>query len=225
MAKERGGGTEKDAYAQNYMAGSGAVLLRDKFVGRAQVAMVGFVALWCALGAIATFAAALPKSSPGVGLFLVAMTAFFAFIAVGLGVVRTVVSERELWVQCAFWGPRVPVERIRDCRVVPFEWMKFGGWGIKRSRDGTWAYVVSPTGNVVEVTWTTEDGKEHKALFSASNPAEVVAAVNRARGTAVAPGARVATDESSADAAAAAEAEAERELAEGDAERAKRREG
>lgn len=61
------------------------------------------------------------------------------------------------------------------------DWTKFGGWGIKRSGDGTWAYVLNASGDVVELSFSDTDGTARTALFSASNPTAVVAAIERAR--------------------------------------------
>src|SRR5262245_19951447 len=107
-----------DAYAEEYMKGAGRVLLRDKVVSRGASALLGSTSLWCFGWAVATFLGALPKSSTGVGLFLTLMAAFFALLAATLTVVRTVVSAAEVHVQYGLWGPRVPVSRVRGCRVT-----------------------------------------------------------------------------------------------------------
>lgn len=160
--------------------GGGTVLCRDKVVGRKfQLALLLPLA-WCLGGAIASFAGLLPGSSAGVGAFLVAMSAFFAFLWATLAVIRTVVSDREVHVQYGLWGPRVPIESVESCRVVEYDWARFGGWGIKRDGEGTWAYVFT-NGKVVELTWRETDGTQKKALFSASDPAGVVQAVQQAR--------------------------------------------
>lgn len=181
-------------YESEYMRGQGRVLLRDKVVAKVSLALLAFFALWCGAGAIGSLVA-----SAGVGLvlFLVAMSAFFAFLALTLTVVRVVVSEGELYVQYGLWGPRIPIGRIRSCRAVPYDWKEFGGWGIKRSGDGTWAYVTSSRGDVVEVTYD-EGETQKRVLFSASDPRSVVAAVEEARaktGVRIGTDARVATEE------------------------------
>ncbi len=184
--------------------------MRDKFVARSLYLLTGIPAVALLASAIATFAGALPKSSPGVAVALLFGAVVTALIPLVLGAVRTVVTQTEVWVQCGFWGPRVPNDRITACRVVPYDWMKFGGWGIKRSFDGTWAYVLSGRGEVVEMTWTGDDGSEHKAQFSAGSPGEVVAAIQRARGSATAPKARI--EASAGEDASRREAEAEAEV-------------
>lgn len=158
----------------------GTVLCRDKVVGRKfQLALLLPLA-WCLGGAIVTFAGLLPGSSAAVGAFLLAMSAFFAFLWTTLSVIRTVVSDREVHVQYGLWGPRVPIEQVRSCRVVDYDWARFGGWGIKRDGEGTWAYVFT-NGKVVELTWQEPDGTEKKVLFSASDPEAIVRAVQQAR--------------------------------------------
>ncbi|MBL8715266.1 MAG: hypothetical protein JNL79_04690 [Myxococcales bacterium] len=207
-----------DAYAKKYMAGAGAVLLRDTKVGRTSLAILGLVTLWCGGGAIGAFLNVLPKSSVGAAVFMTFMTAFFAFLALTLTVVRTVVSEGEVQVQCGLWGPRVPMERVTSCRVVPYDWVRFAGWGIKRSADGTWAYTLDAKSDVVELTWTDEAGEAHAAQFSASDPHAVAAAVEKARATRL----RIAVDDeavASDRAIVEAAAEEAEEAAEGTARR------
>ena len=183
---------DDDPYAANYMKGAGRVILRDKVVSRSLAGLLGFFVLWCGGGAIATFLGLLPKSSVGVGFFLLLMASFFAFLTMTLTVARTMVSEGEVRLQYGLWGPRIPVGSIRRCRVVAYDWKRFGGWGIKRSGDGTWAYVLSGTGDVVELTWMAEDGEEKTVQFSASDPRAFVAAVDEARGATT--GVRIAAD-------------------------------
>ncbi len=200
-----------DAYAKKYMSGAGAVLLRDTKVGRSTLALLGFVALWCGAGAVASFLHLLPKSGLGASLFLTLLTAFFTFLALTLTVVRTVVSEREVLVQYGLWGPRVPMGRVTSCRVVPYDWVRFAGWGIKRSADGTWAYVLDAKSEVVELQWTDEAGEARAVQFSASDPHAVASAVEQARAARLRVATEVSDGEGLAEAAAAeAEQDAER---------------
>jgi hypothetical protein len=213
-------GDESDAYAKQYMEGSGKVLLLDKARSRVLLGVLGLAAILNGGGAVATLLGALPKSSPGVAALLAVMTAFFALLAVTMTVVRTVVSEREVHVQLGLWGPRVPIERVLGCRVTPYDWTKFGGFGIRRSFDGTWAYVMG-RGEVVELRFTDDAGAERTVLFSAADPHAVAAAVARSR--AAAQGPRVALG-ATAPSRARIAAEAEEELVDDEAraERARR---
>lgn len=168
-----------DGYEGQYMAGGGGtVLRRDKVVGRRFQFWMAVPALWCLLGTILTFSGLLGPAT-WVGVMLGVLTAFFAFLWATLSVIRTVVSDREVFVQYGLWGPRVPIERVRSCRVVDYDWASYGGWGMKRSPDGTWAYVIS-NGKVVELTWQAEDGIEKKALFSADDAVATVTAIHKA---------------------------------------------
>lgn len=219
MSKPKTAGSTDD-YAASYMSGTGRVLLRDKVVGRVSLLLLGFAALWCGGGAVASFADLLPKASFGAGVFLVFMTAFFGFLAATLTIVRTVVSEGEVLVQYGLWGPRVPIGRVLGARVVPYDWKRFGGWGIKRDGEGTRAYVMSARGDVVELRYADEKGDERKAQFSASDPAGVVAAIEQARAgrsrARVAEAGTRASDELAGEKAGEAELEAEEPDAEAD---------
>ncbi len=198
--------TESDAYAATYMKGAGRVVLRDKAVGRTLLVILGLATLWCGGGAVLAFLGLGLKASIGAAMFLSLLTTLFAFLTATMTVVRTVVSAAEVHVQFGLWGPRVPVGRIRRCRVTPYDWMKFGGWGIRRSGDGVWAYVLKSGGDVVEFTWTDDAGAEKTAQFSASDPRAVVAAIEEAR--AAAAGASTAIDEAGRQGARIADDEA-----------------
>jgi hypothetical protein len=187
-----------DDYEASYMKGAGNVLLRDKTVSRKFVALLGFFALWCGIPAIGAFLGLIPKAGIGTALFLTVMSAFFAFLATTLTVIRVVVSEGRVHVQHGLWGPRVPIERVRGARVVKYDWKEFGGWGLRRSGDGTWAYVMTG-GDVVEMKYADEQGDEKRVLFSATNPSAVVASIEEARaraGVRIAADVRVAEEES-----------------------------
>lgn len=55
-----------------------------------------------------------------------------------------------------------------SCRVVDYDWTKYGGWGIRRGADGSWAYVPS-SGSVVEIVY--RDGvKEKTVVLGAADP-------------------------------------------------------
>lgn len=168
-----------DGYEGQYMTGGGGtVLRRDKVVGRKFQFWMSLPALWCLLGTIVTFSGLLGPAT-WVGFMLAALTAFFTFLWATLSVIRTVVSDREIHVQYGLWGPRVPVERLRSCRVIDYNWADYGGWGMKRAPDGTWAYVIT-NGKVVEITWQTDDGSEKRAVFSADDPVATAAAIQKA---------------------------------------------
>ena len=166
-----------DEYESEYMPGGGQVLHRSKLVARRlALLMLTLGVLMGVLAGVSFF------TGP---LFASIMLAFgsltMLFVSLGLSVMRTKVTSEELHVQYGLWGPRVPITAITSCNVIPYDWKKFGGWGIKRSMDGVWSYTPTMVERVVAISWTDDKGKTKKAVFAAEDPDSVVAAVRKAR--------------------------------------------
>ncbi len=170
-----------DDYTAKYMTGPRRVLHKDTVTSRPLVLLLGVIALLSAGGGVADFLHVLPKSTTWAGVLLMCLAMLMAFLATTLTVLRTVVTEGEVYVQYGLWGPRVPIAKVRSAKVVKYDSFRFGGYGIKRASDGTWAYVLKAKDGVVELVWTDDAGKEKRAVFSASNPSAVVAAIEQAR--------------------------------------------
>jgi hypothetical protein len=115
-----------------------------------------------------------------VALAMIGSCAVFLGCGLLLSVIRVTVTSEDVAVQFGLWGPRVALEAIESCRVVAYDWKRFGGWGIKRAWDGTWAYTLSPSAPVVELRWRDGD-TTRAAVFNASDPEAVVAAIQRGR--------------------------------------------
>jgi hypothetical protein len=96
-----------------------------------------------------------------------------------LSVVRTIVTEHSVNVKFGLWGPEIPLSAIRSAKVVDYDWMKFGGWGIRRAMDGTWAYV--PGGKRVLELCFTEGNKERRILVGCENPDETARKIEQGR--------------------------------------------
>lgn len=174
---------------------------RDKRVSRGMAAILAVPALFTlGLTVFIGFAnAASSKPVPGPALpfvlaGLVALSAMFALLSLTFSVLRTVVTNSELVVKYGLWGPRVAIDRIRSCRVIEYDWTKFGGWGIRRGAGGVWAYVPA-SGDVVEVTYDDDDGSSRTILVGAQDAPALAREIERARS---ATGARIALEEDSA---------------------------
>ena len=55
-------------------------------------------------------------------------------------VLRVAVNTAHVHVQLGLFGPKIPIADILSCEATTYDWKKFGGWGIRRSFDGEWAY-------------------------------------------------------------------------------------
>jgi len=175
-----------DELEARHMEGGAAVVHRDKKVSRglaALVAVPGFLTI--VLAAYLAFAnATASKPVPADALpFVVGAIATLgvALVVMGVmfGVVRTVVTQHEVNVKFGLWGPRISLASIRSVKVVDYDWTKFGGWGIRRAMDGTWAYV--PGGKRVLEIRFVEDAKERCVLVGCENPDETARQIERAR--------------------------------------------
>jgi hypothetical protein len=212
-----------DAFEQEYMADGSAVRHRDKRVSRGMAAILAVPALFTLfLTFIIGFGnAGADRPLPDVALpfvlaGLVAFAMMFALLSLTFAVLRTIVTEREVIVRYGLWGPSIALEHITSCRVVDYEWTKFGGWGIRRGVGGTWAYVPGP-GQVVELRYDDGSG-ERTVQIGAFEAHSLAHAIDRAREAQT----RVRVGESAEDESAEAEAEAEA-VAEAERERHERR--
>ena len=175
-----------DAFEAMEMHDGAPVLHRDKHVSRR---MAGFIAasglLQIAIAifvAIANGSSSKPMPPTMLPVFVGAMIAFgLAMMVLGVvvGVLRTVVTKKAVHVKYGLWGPTIPLEAIQSCRVTEYDWTEFGGWGMRRGRNNSWAYVPK-SGPVVEVKYL-EDGKTKRVLIGASDAASTTQAIDAAR--------------------------------------------
>jgi hypothetical protein len=205
-----------DDFESDFMVGDASVRHADKRVSRAMAAIVGVWAPFCwALAIIIGFANASsdnPVPASALPLVLGAIAALglmFAALAVTFAVLRTVVTSTEVNVKYGLWGPTIPLEQIRSCKVVDYEWTKFGGWGIRRGVGGKWAYVPGP-GEVVEI----EYGDGDIVQIGAKDPRKLALEIDRARQAL----ARARIDVADSDVAAEERAAAKLETFEADSE-------
>ena len=78
---------------------------------------------------------------------------------------------------------RVRLRDLRDCRVVTYRWQDYGGYGIRRGRDGTVAYnVPGDRGKAVRLT-VGEGPKTRVYLLSTQDPERLCAVLRELTGT------------------------------------------
>jgi len=164
-----------DAFEATYMQDGSKVLHRDKRVSRKMALLLSGAGLFVLFQALslpffnASSARPMPESVLPfwvIGLGLLGLS--FFVLAVMLGVLRFVVTERAIHAKYGLWGPTIPLESVVSCKVVPYDWLKYGGWGIRRGIDGSWAYVPG-SGSVVEIAYRDGD-KEKKVVLGAHDP-------------------------------------------------------
>jgi hypothetical protein len=207
------GSRAPDDYEARYMAGED-VFYRDKI----KVPWKFFLlfALPIAVQGVALTAAGLSdKPVPAAVFLLLPFTiALLSIIALLFAVLRVTVTRSELIIQYGLFGPRIPLAAITESKAVDYSWMDYGGWGIRRGRDGSWAYnMVGDAGRAVRIEWTDPKGKKQVTLVASPDPEALARAIQRAR-TPARPKLRVAPDPALAEFLEEAEAEAEAALLE-----------
>jgi hypothetical protein len=190
-----------DPYESRYMDG-GAALVRSK------KRMPGWFFALLAGAAVAGLGGSVLAGGPLLpavvsGVFSLAL---LTVVGVLFSHLRVVATATHLHVQLGVFGPTIAYAQIRSLRAVPYDWKRFGGWGIRRSLDGVRAYSV-PGGNgeCLEILWD-DRGRRRTLVVSTDDAAAIVAAVERARAGAT--GVRV-TAEAAAGEGAPAEGSAE----------------
>ncbi len=170
-----------DDYEARYMAGEG-VIYRDKI--KAPRSFFALLALPMAIQAFALAAVALQGKPVPLVTYLMFpfMMALLAVMGLLFAVLRVTVTRREVLVQYGLFGPKIPLEAIQSCEAVVYDWKQYGGWGIRRGRDGSTAYnMMGDAGRAVRMVWKDAKGKLTTTLVASPSPDVLARAINHAR--------------------------------------------
>lgn len=206
----------EDEYEKQYMSEGGLLYESKSKAPLSFHLLVLMPSLFSAL--ILGFVSTLPGISPwvllaGLPALLITFPLWLLF-----AVLRVTVTQKHLHIQYGLFGPKIPLDKIEACDAVAYDWKRYGGFGIRRGRDGSWAYnMMGDQGRAARVKWRDEKGSEVTTLVSTPDPEGLAVAVRRARDAANKGPmhARIATDdevlaeERQLEAELAAEAEAE----------------
>ncbi len=165
-----------DSYEARYMNADAAVIQSRKPMPWWFFAILGVAALVSVGSGLASGSFAALLSLPVI-----------AVVALVLSVLRVVVTREFVHVQLGLWGPKIALADILSIEAMDYPAMRYGGWGIRRGLDGSWAYS-TPGGNGRCVRIEYRDGDRTKAVCVSTNDAdEVVSAVRslKAGGTGV----------------------------------------
>lgn len=166
-----------DPYEARYMEGGAALARAKKRMPGWFFALLAVAGLSGPIATVASGAPLLP-ALPMALLSLLVVTV----VATLFSHLRVVATATHLHVQLGLFGPKIAYGQITAIRAAPYDWKRFGGWGIRRSLDGAWCYSVpGGTGQCVEIEWTDDKGRPHKHTVSADNAGELVAVVERQR--------------------------------------------
>lgn len=175
-----------DEFEATEMHDGARIVHRDKRIVRWMTGVLSLSGL--SMIALAIIIAVINPSSPkpmplGAEVLSLGLTSLLGvalmLLGIAFGVFRTLVTERAVHIKYGLWGPTIPLGAIRSCRVTTYDWKKYGGWGLRKGRDGSWAYVPGQ-GKVVEIVYD-DLGSERRVLVGPQNPEALAAEIDRAR--------------------------------------------
>lgn len=166
-------GKPPDPYERTYMAGEGTVLYRDK-----SRAPWGLHALF----GFATLGIVVANVVAGHWLSLALALPVMAVVWLFFSVLRVTVSQGSVQVQYGLFGPTIPVAQVDAVKPVSYDWKKFGGWGIRRSIEGTWIYnMPGDGGRAVQVDWHDARGRKRVTLIGSRRAEQLADSISQAR--------------------------------------------
>lgn len=171
-----------DDYEAHYMAGEG-VVYRDKM--KAPKLFFAILLLPMLIQLVALIAVALSPAPVPIATYLPFpfTVGLLALIGLLFSVLRVTVTRREVYVQYGVFGPKIPIEQIVSAEAVAYDWKQYGGWGIRRGRDGSWAYnMMGDAGRAVRIVWSDGKGGTNTTLVASSDPEALARAIQVARG-------------------------------------------
>jgi hypothetical protein len=173
---------EGDEYERRYMSGDGDVVHRAKMKAPWWFFLFFLIPIAIEIGVFGTLALTVPNFNKAMLMVPALLVPILGFMALLFSVLRVTVSRKMVHVQYGLFGPKIPIEAIQSADVVAYDWKTYGGWGIRRGRDGSWAYnMVGDSGRAVKVVWKDPKGKTITHLLVASDPDALAAGIARAR--------------------------------------------
>lgn len=165
----------QDDYERKFMPGKGMMLHRAKAkMPRVFTALMG-------LGAVGMAATALAGGGAIIGGLLGAGAMLLTWTS--LSVLRVAVSEGTVHVQYGIFGPEIPVAAIEHVERFQYNWMRYGGYGIRRGWNGEWMYnVPGDGGNAVRIVWRDSKGRRKTTCIGTRDADTVYRAIVKARG-------------------------------------------
>jgi hypothetical protein len=172
-----------DAYESEFMSDGGEVLLRDKTVWRAGVALLGTgTALTLGLGGFLAYTLATLPAETGAWIGMVAPV--FAGSVLGactalFAVLRCTVTTEHVRIQFGLLGPTIPIDAITSCDVQPYHAMSWGGWGVRGFGKNV-AYSTTGPGKGVQLVYV-QNGVERRVFVTSYDPESIVRAIAEAK--------------------------------------------
>lgn len=164
----------RDDYEANYMGG-GPVLARSK-----QRMPNWFFAVMLSIPVIQLVSAVLAHSLAPLLTLPVALLAVLL-----LSHLRVVLTREVLHIQYGFLGPKIAVSAIESATAEPYDWRRFGGWGVRYSLlEKARAYSVPGGEGAVRVVYRDDKGRPQTVVVTCEDPAAMASAITLARASA-----------------------------------------
>jgi hypothetical protein len=159
-----------DDYARKYMGGD-----RVRFLDKVRIPPWLHVLLLGsgALAAVSVAFAGVPEMMP--------VVLAPALLTWGLlTAIRVAVTDTHVHVQYGLFGPKIALEDIVAVDVEDYQWLRYGGWGIRRGLDGAWAFSVPGRGGKAVRIRYRDAGKVKAVVVSSEQAGALAAAIHEA---------------------------------------------
>jgi len=104
-------------------------------------------------------------------LVTVAVVANFRYLTI-------VVADEEVRFRFGIFGTSLLLETVQGCEVKRYQWLPYGGWGLRMASGGRMAYSVPGVPRGVEIT-AERKGKLRRYFVSSAQPEALAAALGR----------------------------------------------
>jgi len=99
-------------------------------------------------------------------------------VALNFRYLTIVVTDEEVRFHFGIFGTSLPLEAVQTCEVKRYQWLPYGGWGLRMASGGRMAYSVLGVPRGVEVT-VERKGKLRRYFVSSAQPEALAAALGR----------------------------------------------
>lgn len=89
-----------------------------------------------------------------------------------------VVTDESVRFRFGIFGTSLPLETLQGCEVKRYQWLPYGGWGLRMATGGRMAYSVLGVPRGVEIT-AERRGKLRRYFVSSARPEALAAALER----------------------------------------------
>jgi len=105
-------------------------------------------------------------------------TLVMATVVVNFRYLTVVVTDESVRFRFGIFGTSLPLEAVQCCEVKRYQWLPYGGWGLRMASGGRTAYSVLGVPRGVEIT-VERKGRTRRYFVSSAQPEALAAALGR----------------------------------------------